>query len=120
VLTAPETPRSIGLIDAARLARMRPDAFLVNVSRGSLVDETALVAALGEGRIAGAALDVFQTEPLPADSPLWDAPNLLLTPHTAAVVDSLWERQYMVLAENLRRFLAGAPLLNLVDKHLGY
>lgn len=120
VLTAPETPRSAGLIDAGRLARMRADAFLINVSRGSLVDEAAVVAALRAGRIAGAALDVFQTEPLPPDSPLWDAPNLLLTPHTAAVVDGLWERHYELIAENLRRFLAGAPLLNRVDKRLGY
>lgn len=120
VLTAPETPRTAGLMSAARIARMRPGGCLINVSRGSLLDEPALVAALREGRIAGAALDVFQTEPLPLDSPLWDAPNLLLTPHTAAVVDGLWERHYALIAENLRRFLAGRPLLNLVDKRKGY
>ena len=120
VLTAPETPRTTGLIDAARLAQMRPDAFLINVSRGSLLDEAALVDALRSRRIAGASLDVFQTEPLPADSPLWDAPNLLLTPHTAAVVDGLWERHYALIAENVRRFLAGRILLNLVDKKKGY
>ena len=120
VLTAPETPRTAGLINAARLAQMRPDAFLINVSRGSLLDEAALVDALRSRRIAGASLDVFQTEPLPADSPLWDAPNLLLTPHTAAVVDGLWERHYALIAENVRRFLAGRPLLNLVDKQKGY
>jgi phosphoglycerate dehydrogenase-like enzyme len=120
VLAAPETPRTIGLMNSARLAQMRREAFLINVSRGSLLDEAALVAALRSGRIAGAALDVFQIEPLPADSPLWDAPNLLLTPHTAAVVDGLWERHYALIAENLRRFVAGRPLLNRVDKHEGY
>jgi phosphoglycerate dehydrogenase-like enzyme len=120
VLAAPLTPQTEGLINAARLAAMKRDAYLINVSRGPLVDEAALVEALRSGRIAGAALDVFEPEPLPADSPLWDVENLLITPHTAAVTERLWERHYDLLAENLRRYLAGEPLLGLVDKHRGY
>src|ERR1700724_2089509 len=84
--------------------------------RVALVDEAALAAALREKRIGGAALDVFPKEPLAADSPLWDVPNLLITPHTAALTDKLWERHYALFAENLRRRLAGQPLLAVVDK----
>lgn len=120
VLAAPETPRTHGLMNASRIASMRPGSCLINVSRGSLLDETALLTALRENRLAGAALDVFETEPLPPDSPLWDAPNLLLTPHTAAVVEGLWERHFRLIAANLRRFLDGRTLLNLVDKRKGY
>jgi phosphoglycerate dehydrogenase-like enzyme len=99
---------------------MNKDGYLINVSRGPLVDETALVEALRSGRIGGAALDVFEAEPLPADSPLWELENVLITPHTAAVTDKLWERHYVLLTENLRRYRAGKPLLGLVDKHRGY
>jgi phosphoglycerate dehydrogenase-like enzyme len=120
VLAAPLTPRTRGLMDAVRLAQMKPQAFLVNVSRGPLVDEAALTAALRGGQIGGAALDVFAKEPLPPDSPLWDLDNVLITPHSAAFTDKLWERHYSLIAENLRRFLAGAPLLNVVDKAKGY
>jgi D-3-phosphoglycerate dehydrogenase / 2-oxoglutarate reductase len=116
----PKTPETTGMFNAARIGKMKRSAFLVNTARGGIVDEKALYDALKGGRIAGAALDVFHIEPLPADSPLWDAPNLLLTPHTAAVVDGLWERHYALIAENLRRFVAGRPLLNRVDKHEGY
>lgn len=120
VLAAPLTPRTRALINRDRLLRMKPDAFLINVSRGALIDEVALIDALGQRRIGGAALDVFEREPLPPDSPLWKAANLVITPHTAALTDKLWERHYMLIAENLRRFLAGAPLLNIVDKARGY
>ena len=99
---------------------MKPDACLINVGRGPLVDEPALAAALREKKIGGAALDVFPKEPLPADSPLWDVPNLLITPHTAALTDKLWERHYALFSENLRRYLHGQPLLAVVDKHKGY
>ena len=120
VLAAPLTEKSRGLMNAARLAQMKPDGFLINVSRGALVDEAALAAALEKHTIAGAALDVFATEPLPAESPLWRLENLLITPHTAAVTERLWERHYELLADNLRRYLAGEPLRGLVDKTRGY
>jgi phosphoglycerate dehydrogenase-like enzyme len=84
------------------------------------VDESALAAALRDTKIGGAALDVFPKEPLVADSPLWDLPNLLITPHTAALTDKLWERHYSLFSANLRRYLAGQPLLAVVDKRKGY
>jgi phosphoglycerate dehydrogenase-like enzyme len=99
---------------------MKPDACLINVGRGPLIDEPALATALREKRIGGAALDVFPKEPLAADSPLWDVPNLLITPHTAALTVKLWERQYALFAENLRRYLNGQQLLAVVDKGKGY
>jgi phosphoglycerate dehydrogenase-like enzyme len=120
VLAAPTTPATTGLINAERLARMKPDAFLINVGRGPLVDEPALADALRNHKIGGAALDVFEQEPLAADSPLWDLENLLLTPHTAGLTDKLWERHYTLISENLRRYLAHQPLLALVDKTKGY
>jgi phosphoglycerate dehydrogenase-like enzyme len=120
VLAAPTTSATTGLMNAERLAHMKPEAFLINVGRGPLVDEGALAVALRNQKIGGAALDVFEQEPLPADSPLWDLENLLLTPHTAGLTDKLWERHYTLIAENLRRYLAHQPLLALVDKTKGY
>ena len=120
VLAAPVTASTHRLIDATRLAQMRPSACLVNVGRGVLVDEAALVQALGQKTIAAAALDVLEKEPLPPDSPLWDMENVLITPHTGSVAPRLWERQYALISENLRRFLAGEPLLGVVDKKKGY
>lgn len=120
VLAAPVTPNTKGLIDAARLDKMKPDSYLINVSRGSLVDEPALVSALKKKRIAGAALDVFSEEPLPAESPLWNLENILITPHTAGLTEKLWPRHYALFTENLRRYLKHEPLLGLVDKQSGY
>ena len=120
VLAAPVTDRTQAIANAERLALMKPGACLINVGRGPLVDELALAAALLEGKIGGAALDVFPEEPLAADSPLWDVPNLLITPHTAALTDKLWERHYALLSENLRRYLNSKPLLAVVDKRKGY
>ena len=120
VLAAPVTASTKALVSAERLALMKPDACLINVGRGPLVDEPALATALREKRIGGAALDVFPKEPLAADSPLWDMPNLLITPHTAALTDKLWERQYALFSENLRRYLKGEALLTVVDKRKGY
>jgi phosphoglycerate dehydrogenase-like enzyme len=120
VLAAPVTDRTQSIANAARLALMKPTACLINVGRGPLVDEAALAAALREKKIGGAALDVFPKEPLAADSPLWDLPNLLITPHTAALTEKLWERHYGLFSENLRRYLAGQPLLAVVDKRKGY
>ncbi len=120
VLCAPETPRTRGIIDAGALRAMKPTAVLVNVARGRLVDEDALVEALRTGEIRGAALDVFQEEPLPADHPFWTLPNVLLTPHVSAVTRHFWRRETDLILENLRRFFAGEPLRNVVDKEEGY
>ena len=120
VLAAPVTASTKAIVNAERLALMKPDACLINVGRGPLVDEPALATALREKRIGGAALDVFPKEPLVAGSPLWDVPNLLITPHTAALTDKLWERQYTLFSENLRRYLKGEALLAVVDKRKGY
>jgi phosphoglycerate dehydrogenase-like enzyme len=120
LLCTPVTPATTGIMNAARLSKMKPDAYLINVARGPLIDESGLLDALRSRRIAGAALDVFVEEPLPADSPFWTLDNLLITPHTAAVTERLWERHCRLIVENLKRFLAGQPLLNQVDKGRGY
>jgi len=120
VVAAPLMEGTQGLINAARLAVMKKDACLINVGRGPQVDDAALAEALRSRRIAAAALDVFEREPLPADSPLWGVENLLITPHTAGLTDKLWHRHYELFSENLRRYLAGQPLLFVVDKRKGY
>ncbi|HTS05181.1 MAG TPA: D-2-hydroxyacid dehydrogenase [Candidatus Eisenbacteria bacterium] len=120
VLAAPLTPQTTKLMNAERFTVMKPDSYLINVGRGQQVDETALAEALRAQRIAGAALDVFDEEPLPADSPLWDIENLLITPHTAGITDKLWQRHYENFSGNLRRYLANQPLEHVVDKHKGY
>src|SRR4051812_40661339 len=120
VISAPVTSSTSRLIDAQALAAMKPDAYLINVARGALVDEAALIQALRERKIGGAALDVFEHEPLPSDSPLWEMENVLITPHQAGISHKLWERQYKLFSENLRRYEKGAPLVGLVDKKAGY
>lgn len=120
VLAAPVTPRTNLLMNAARIAKMKPDSCLINVGRGPLIDDGALAEALSARRIRGAALDVFVKEPLPESSPYWHLENVLLTPHTAAISEYFWERQYELLRENLRRYLAGESLLAVVDKSKGY
>ncbi len=120
VVTAPLTPETHHMIDAVMLARMRPDAYLIVVSRGGIVEESALAAALHEGRLAGAAIDVAEQEPLPADSPLWDAPNLIITPHLAGASSEKERRCVEILKANLLRYRNGEPLLNEVDKRRGY
>ncbi|MER7245449.1 D-2-hydroxyacid dehydrogenase [Kribbella sp. NPDC000426] len=119
VLAAPLTNATRGLVDADVLAAMRPGSHLVNVARGPIVDETALLAALGSGRIA-ATLDVFDREPLPADHPLWAAPNVTITAHMSGDVIGWRDTLAAQFAANVRRWLAGEPLLNIVDKKLGY
>jgi phosphoglycerate dehydrogenase-like enzyme len=99
---------------------MKPTAILVNVARGDVVDEGALVAALREGRLKGAALDVFEQEPLPPDSPLWDLPNVFVSPHSASTVAAENDRITDLFCENIHRYLAGDPLLNVLDKELLY
>jgi phosphoglycerate dehydrogenase-like enzyme len=120
VLAAPVTLGTKCLMDTERLTHMKDTACLINVSRGVLVDEGALVRALHEGRLGGAALDVFEHEPLPADSPLWDEPKVLITPHTAALTEKLWERHFELFSSNLRRWIKGEPLESVVDKARGY
>jgi phosphoglycerate dehydrogenase-like enzyme len=120
VLAAPLRESTTALMNAERLGAMKKDAYLINVARGPLVDESALMRALQQRAIAGAALDVFEYEPLPPESPLWDMPNVLITPHSAALTEKLWERHFVLLTRNLRRFLSGQSLLSMVDKHKGY
>jgi phosphoglycerate dehydrogenase-like enzyme len=120
VLAAPETPETKHLIGAEQLQRMKRGARLVNVARGSLLDEAALVCALQSGALGGAALDVTEEEPLPAESPLWRAPNLLITPHTSAVSDLLWERETSLLLDLLQRWFDGREMINRVDFARGY
>jgi phosphoglycerate dehydrogenase-like enzyme len=120
VLAAPDTPQTRQLISQEELRRMKPTAYLINVSRGSLVDTEALRKALESGTIAGAGLDVTDPEPLPPEHPLWTTPHVLITHHMGGATDRLWQRQTELLKENLRRYLAGEPLLNLVDKRRGY
>ena len=120
VLAAPVTPATQHMIGREQLAKMKSDAFLINVGRGSLIDEPALIETLRKRKIGGAALDVFDQEPLPAESPFWDLDNLLIMPHTAGMTAKLWERHYTLFSENLRRYLSGQPLLGLVDKKAGY
>jgi phosphoglycerate dehydrogenase-like enzyme len=119
-LAVPVTSVTNALINATRLAKMKPDACLINVGRGQSIDEAALVEALRTKKIGGAALDVFIEEPLPPDSPLWDLENVLITPHTSGLTEKQWERQYTLVAENMRRYLNHEPLLAVVDKQKGY
>lgn len=120
VLCAPETAETRGMIDAAALRLMPRHAVLVNVGRGGLVDEAALAEALRTGRLRGAALDVFATEPLPEASPLWRLPNVLITPHVSAYTHRFWERELALIEDNIARYLSGRPLRNVVDKAAGY
>jgi phosphoglycerate dehydrogenase-like enzyme len=120
VLAAPLTERTRHLIDARRLQLFKPTAFLINVSRGSLLGEAALVKALRDRRLAGAALDVFEQEPLSRWSPLWKMPQVLITPHTAFLTENVWQRHYDVFAADLKRFLEGQPLEHVIGKQCGY
>jgi phosphoglycerate dehydrogenase-like enzyme len=112
VLALPLTPDTHHILDAAAVARMRPTARLVNVGRGELVDETALAAALSAGRLAGAGLDVFEAEPLPQASPLWELPGVIITPHVAASTPTTAHNAAEVFVDNLARWVRGAPLRN--------
>jgi len=120
IIAAPQTAETVRLIGAEELGAMKQDAILVNVSRGKLVDEAALAAALETGRLRGAALDVFEHEPLSPDSPLWDRDDVIITPHVAGFYDTYWPDARQLFADNLRRFIAGEPLRNVVDKKAGY
>ncbi|MGI9254073.1 MAG: D-2-hydroxyacid dehydrogenase, partial [Thermomicrobiales bacterium] len=120
VVTAPLTPETHHMLDAEAIGVMKPTAYLIVVSRGGIVDEQALADALRAGRIAGAATDVTEIEPTPQDSPLWEAPNFILTPHMAGASTEKERRCVEVLKENMLRFHRGEPLINLVDKRRGY
>lgn len=120
IIAAPLTPATVGMIGSAQLQAMHGGAWLINVSRGQLVDEGALRRALEQGWIGGAVLDVFEEEPLPQDSPLYSTPHLIVTPHTSWASDRVVERSLNLFAENLRRFVADEPLLNQVDLEAGY
>ncbi|HLZ48365.1 MAG TPA: D-2-hydroxyacid dehydrogenase [Candidatus Limnocylindria bacterium] len=119
-VTAALTPQTHGMVSADVLRALKPTAWVINIARGPIVDEAALVAALREHRIAGAALDVFETEPLPATSPLWSCENAILTPHISNSSPKVRERSLALVTENVRRFKAGEPLLNVVDRAIGY
>jgi phosphoglycerate dehydrogenase-like enzyme len=120
VLAAPMTEGTRGMLGARELSLLPPHATLVNVARGGIVDEAALIDALRGGTLRGAGLDVFATEPLPDDSPLWTMPNVLVTPHVSGVTHGFWRRETDLIVENVRRYLASEPLLNTVDKQAGY
>ncbi|MGB8647476.1 MAG: D-2-hydroxyacid dehydrogenase [Anaerolineae bacterium] len=120
VLTLPLTPESRKIIGEPQLQVMKPTAFLINIARGELIDEHALVRALKENRIAGAGLDVFAVEPLPRDRQLWHMENVIVAPHVSAATPHYDDRAIALFSENLGRFLDGQPLLNLVDRTSGY
>ena len=120
VLALPVTSSTHRLMNAARLSKLRPEAYLINVGRGVLIDETALIEALRNKAFAGAALDVTAEEPLPPNSPLWEMENVLITPHIAGLTEKMWDRHYAAFAENLKRFINAQPLRWIVDKEKGY
>jgi phosphoglycerate dehydrogenase-like enzyme len=120
VLAVPHTPATEGMIGAEELALLPKGAYFINIARGAVVDEAALIAALQTGHLSGAALDVFAVEPLPADSPLWDMPHVLISPHSASTSDRENQRLTDLFCDNLQRFLAGLPLRNVLDTQRMY
>jgi len=120
VLAVPHTPETKRLIGRHELDVVKRGAFLVNIARGKLIDDEAVIEALRDGRLGGAALDVFSQEPLEASSPYWDMPNVIVTPHTSGALRDYWTPLVALFSENLRRFGRGEPLLNVVDKVAGY
>ena len=120
VMTAPRTPETVGMLDEAAFRAMKPTAYYICFSRGGIADDGALLRALREGWIAGAGLDAHGEEPLPPDSPFWDLPNTIITPHNGATTPATRQRGIDIFVENLRRFQAGQPLINVIDKKAGY
>ncbi|MBI4780227.1 MAG: D-2-hydroxyacid dehydrogenase [Oscillatoriophycideae cyanobacterium NC_groundwater_1537_Pr4_S-0.65um_50_18] len=120
VLATPLTPETQGMIDAATLRLMRPTSYLINIARGAIIDEPALLTALQQGWIAGAGLDTFCTEPLPADSPFWSLPNVVVTPHCSGFSPRIAQRTIALFLDNLWRYQNGVGLRNLVDQTVGY
>jgi phosphoglycerate dehydrogenase-like enzyme len=115
IMIVPHTPTSEKMVGAPEFAAMKDGAFFINIGRGSTVDEAALIAALQTGKLGGAALDVFEEEPLPGDSPLWDMANVLICPHSASTSDRENARITDLICDNLRRYLDGQPLRNVLD-----
>jgi phosphoglycerate dehydrogenase-like enzyme len=120
VVTAPRTPATTGLFGAAEFGAMKESAFFICYSRGGIADDAALLTALTSGQIAGAGLDAHGIEPLPEDSPFWDLPNVIITPHNGATTAATRRRGVEIFIGNLERFVAGRPLVNVVDKAAGY
>lgn len=120
IICAPQTPETTGLFDEAMFRLMKPTAYFINIGRGKIVRLAALERALSEGWIGGAGLDVFETEPLPTESPLWGMENVTITPHSAGYGPHVEERRLRVVLENVRRFVVGQPLVNVADKSLWY
>jgi len=120
VVTVPLTPETRGLVGRNVLQKMKPTACLVDVSRGGVIDHNALIEALSEKRLGGAALDVFPVEPLPGSSPLWEMPNVLLSPHIGGASDHYFEQATALFTTNLQRYLTDQPLLNEFDPRRGY
>jgi phosphoglycerate dehydrogenase-like enzyme len=120
VVTAPKTPETTGMLGESEFRAMKPSAYYICYSRGGIADDAALLRALREGWIAGAGLDAHSTEPLPPDSPFWSLPNVIVTPHGGAATPSTRQRGIAIFLENLRRYQAGQPLLNVIDKDAGY
>jgi len=120
VVTAPKTPDTEGMLGVAEFRAMKPTAYYICFSRGGIADDAALLQALQDGWIAGAGLDAHGEEPLPPDSPFWDASNTIVTPHNGATTPATRQRGVDIFVENLRRYQAGEPLLNVIDKHAGY
>ena len=120
VVTAPQTDETKGLIDGRRIGLLKDGAFVIVISRGEIVDELALNDAVRSGRLGGAGIDAFAEEPLPQDSPLWDAPNVLITPHASALTPEMTEARQRIFKENLSRFLDNKPFLYVCDKRAGF
>ena len=120
VVTAPLTDGTEGLLNRDRIGQLKQGSHLIVISRGGIVDETAVVEGLRSGSIAGAGFDAVETEPLPDDSPLWDMPNVLISPHVSGDSPQTWERRYRIFKDNLARYLKGDPLLHICDKRAGF
>lgn len=120
VITVPSTASTRGMIGTTELAALKSNAVIINIARGNIVDQAALIDVLERGAIRGAALDVFEPEPLPADSPLWKLPNVLILPHVSATTPRFWEREADLIVQNFERYTRGEPMLNVVDKTRGY
>ena len=120
VVTAPLTDGTEGLLNRERIGQLKQGSHLIVISRGGIVDETAVVEGLRSGSIAGAGFDAVETEPLPDDSPLWDMPNVLISPHVSGDSPQTWERRYRIFKDNLARYLKGDPLLHICDKRAGF
>ncbi len=122
VMSLPDTPETVNILSRKRIGLLSEEAYVVNVGRGSAIDEEALAEALDSGRLGGAALDVFRTEPLPADSPLWKTKNLLITPHVSGglTLDHTLDRNVEMFCTNIENYAVGKPLMNQIDRLKGY